>query len=83
MFEVSRAADFKGEVGIGFAPPPPGGFTLPALKIAPDKNALEASLMIPAAATPGPLTLTFQGTAKHAGRDWTVKATPLTVQVKK
>jgi len=83
VFEVSRVADFKGEVVIGFAPPPPGGLTLPALKIAPDKNALEANLMIPAGANPGPLTLIFQGTAKHAGRDWTVKAAALTVQIKK
>jgi hypothetical protein len=83
MFEAAREADFKGEVVVGFAPPPPGGFTLPATKIAADKNALETTVVIPASAKPGPLTLTFQGTAKHAGRDWAVKTVPLTVTVKK
>ncbi|MFQ3652028.1 MAG: PPC domain-containing protein [Gemmataceae bacterium] len=83
LFEIARQADFKGEVVVGFAPPPPGGFNLPPVKIPGDKNAAEANLMIPGGAKPGPLSLNFQGTAKHAGRDWAVKAATLDIMVKK
>jgi hypothetical protein len=82
IFEVTREADFKGEVVIGFAPPPPGGYKLPPTKIAADKTSTETTLPLPGNVAPGPLTLNFQGSAKHAGRDWAVRA-PLNVTVKK
>lgn len=79
---VTRMPDFKGDVVVALAAPVPG-VTVPATKIAGAQTTLEATVNLAPNVKVGALVFTLQGSAKHDGRDWVVRAAPVTVTVKK
>ena len=80
---VSRAGDFKGEVALSLAAPIPPGVSMAPARIAAGAASAKIVLKLGPTAKPGPVAITVQGTAKHAGQDWTSKAAPVTIALKK
>jgi hypothetical protein len=79
---AGRGPGFTGEIALSAIGLPPG-VTLPAVKIAPNASEAKITLTIAATVKIIPISVVVQGTAKHAGRDWLVKAPLLTLTVKK
>jgi hypothetical protein len=78
---AARVPGFVGEIALTAVGLPPGVTAAP-VKIAANTNEAKVTLTIAPTAKVGPLSVVFQGAAKHAGRDWVVKAAAaaLTVQ---
>jgi hypothetical protein len=79
---VTRRPEFKGEVAVTLAAPSPGVTVAPG-KVAADKGEVKVEVKLAPTVKPGPLALSFQGSAKHEGRDYTFRAPPLSLMIKK
>jgi hypothetical protein len=81
---VTREKDFTADVVIALTGLPPGVKTEPAaVKIPGNQTAVKVKLTAPANAKLMPYQVTVTGTAKHNGRDWTARAGPVQMLVKK
>jgi hypothetical protein len=79
---VLRQPGFTGEVALTLLNPPPG-VTAAAAKVPAMMNASKLTLKIAGNVKPGALSLVVQGTAKHEGQDFAVKAVPVQLTVNK
>ena len=59
----------------------PAGVTAAPVKILANTNEAKVMLTIAPTAKVGPLSVLIQGTAKHGGRDWIVKAAAVALSV--
>jgi hypothetical protein len=81
---VTRQSGFAGEVAVAFAGLPPGVKPAPAaVKIPGNMASTKVKLTLPANAKLMPFLVSITGTAKHNGRDWTARAGPVQMLVKK
>ena len=79
---AARVPGFVGEIGLSAVGLPPG-VTVPAAKIPANASEAKVTLTVAPTAKVGPLSVLIQGTAKHGGRDWLVKAAAVALTVKK
>jgi hypothetical protein len=71
-----------GEVTLTLVGLPPGS-AAPPVKVPGDQATAKVTLNLKPNVKPAPLLLTVQGAAKHGGRDWAVRAAPVTLTVKR
>jgi hypothetical protein len=79
---ATRQAGFTAEIVLAIQGLPPG-VKAPVVKIAAMQTTVQATLMLPPNAKIGQSLLTFQGSAKHNGRDFVVRTGPVTLVIKK
>jgi hypothetical protein len=79
---VTRQPGFAGEVVLSAAGLPPG-VTLAPAKVLAGQNAAKVQLNVSPKVKLGPLVVTFQGRASHAGREYSASAAPVKLAIKK
>jgi hypothetical protein len=80
--KVTRQPGFMGEIAVTALGAPPG-MAMAAAKITGAQSEVKVTLTLQPNVKVGQSLITFQGSAKHNGRDWVVKSAPLPLVVKK
>jgi hypothetical protein len=79
---ATRQAGFTAEITVTVIGLPPGA-SAPPVKVPGTQSTAKVTVNLPPNVKLGPTAVTFQGTAKHDGRDWLVRSTPVNLVVQK